>query len=454
MSYVTITKGAEDWRIYQQKNGYADIEIEGERQLFGPNDHTWLRVVSEDDMTTVVDWTKAQETDGIDKKLFKITLHVPAGGLYRIDTTVAGGLQGIDWSAQGQKIYHVGVGDLFIIAGQSNSAGYGRTPVSDPPELGVHLCKNSEEWSLAMHPMNDPHNTKHTANYEATSGHSPYLAFGKMMKKHLGYPIGLIQESLGGSPLSRWNKRLDGSLYNSMVESVRRCTDGKMEVAGVLWYQGCSDANNNDAPLYFERFAEMVGDMRADFKSPDLPIYTVQLNKVLDYSNDFWAVIRETQRMAPHEIENVFVVPAADLGLNDGIHNSSASNIVIGERLARVALEGYYKKNVYGFAPEIESAVYDGKTVTLTFAHVHQYIQLCSVPVHMQQFVIEDESGVVPSKSYSASLNKLFFEPERPLCGKMTVSFLKTANPSPNLPLDVGSGLPLLAFDNFEIKNA
>ena len=152
LSNVKITKGASDWRIYQQTDGYAVIDLEGVSIKYD-DAPTWVRVVNEDDLSLVINWTQVEITgekvdeDGTNVRTFKVSLRLPAGGLYRIDTTVSGSLTGIDWSAQGQKIYHIGVGDLFVITGQSNSAGYGRTPVSDAPELGVHLFKNSEKYA-------------------------------------------------------------------------------------------------------------------------------------------------------------------------------------------------------------------------------------------------------------------------------------------------------------------
>lgn len=55
----------------------------------------------------------------------------------------------------GDMIHHLGIGDLFVITGQSNSAGYGKDPIFDPPELGIHLLKNNGRWDMASHPFND-----------------------------------------------------------------------------------------------------------------------------------------------------------------------------------------------------------------------------------------------------------------------------------------------------------
>ncbi|HCQ00632.1 MAG TPA: hypothetical protein DIT99_08015, partial [Candidatus Latescibacteria bacterium] len=84
----------------------------------------------------------------------------------------------------------MGVGDLWIIAGQSNAAGYGRGPALDPPELGIHILKNEEVWDVAAQPLNDTTRSTHPNLEQANPGHAPYLRFARDLKSALGYPIG------------------------------------------------------------------------------------------------------------------------------------------------------------------------------------------------------------------------------------------------------------------------
>ena len=73
----------------------------------------------------------------------------------------------------------------------------------------------------------------------------------------VSYPIGLVQASLGGSPLKAWSAE-DGYLYRSMIHIVR----GLNGIKGILWYQGCSDTSPEDSRTYEERFEKMVRDVR------------------------------------------------------------------------------------------------------------------------------------------------------------------------------------------------
>jgi hypothetical protein len=87
---------------------------------------------------------------------------IPAGGLYRLETQLRadrpaglGGPYCAEWAMRGDARDFLGVGDLWVIAGQSNAAGYGKAPVQDPPELGLHMFRASGEWALATHPLAD-----------------------------------------------------------------------------------------------------------------------------------------------------------------------------------------------------------------------------------------------------------------------------------------------------------
>jgi len=186
---------------------------------------------------------------------------------------------------------------------------------------------------------------------------------------------------------------------------------------------------------------------------PDLPIYTVQINKVYGDNNANWIKIRETQRRISKEMKNVFVVPSLDLSLNDAIHNASHSNLVLGERMARIALEGFYKKPAFGFAPDICSAVCKDRVLTLSFDHVHHYIQTLGVPAKDCDFTVEDEEGTVGLDSYEGNAKNVILRLSRKLTGKAYVSYAKGSCLRSTPPLDPGSGLPILAFDREEITH-
>ena len=74
---------------------------------------------------SVVPWT---ECTVLDSENWTITFpQVPAGGLYRIETYMDyEGWDGLSCT-RGDMVHNVGVGDVFVIAGQSNAAGRAKT---------------------------------------------------------------------------------------------------------------------------------------------------------------------------------------------------------------------------------------------------------------------------------------------------------------------------------------
>lgn len=452
-----IEKGPMDWQIIQQVNGKADISLSGnwahEEQSIGPK--VYVRVVREDSGADIVPW---QESEDLAQDKWKITVkNVPVGGLYRIETCLNQKDNHVfEWGTRGDMIHHVGIGDIYIIAGQSNSAGYGKDPIYDPSEIGIHLLKNSGKWDLASHPMNESTNTIHEENREgANPGHSLYLSFARRLKRELGYPIGLIQASLGGSSLSEWNPEENGMLYRNMINIISYQGN---RIKGILWYQGCSDVSEGLCETYLDRFKRMVSYLRKDLKDERLPILTVQLNRSVspanETSNRCWGKIREAQRQAWKQIPDVFIIPSTDSTLSDAIHNSSASNMVLGERLANVALENIYGKSFGSTSPDLaEAGRVDEDKVLLTFSNINNRLFLFEVSPDHLPFVIEDEKGVANIKSYELQdVNKIAITLDRKLKGRCQVHGAFEQNPKTVIPIDAASHLPMFSFYGAEVR--
>jgi hypothetical protein len=448
-----IEKGAMDWQIFQQKNGRRDITVAGRLNNGGDAKHLWARIVREDDSSAVTQWIKGEKTA---PGRFRCTIPgVPAGGLYRLESCLAATRQEAEWDARGDCVFHICVGDLFVISGQSNAAGYGRTPVYDPPEPCIHLFKTSDRWDMAAHPMNDATNITHEISAEPRiPGHSPWLALAREIRRATGRPVGLLQASKGGTGLWMWHPE-DGVYYKNMISVIEKATGGSMEVAGVLWYQGCSDCSEEWADSYYERFEHMAESLRRDMGNSQLPIYTVQINKVLSDAGGmddgaYWDIVREAQRRAARRIPGVYVVPSLDLALCDHIHNSSAANIALGERMARQILHTLYGQEAFGLPGDIECARVEGpKTLRLKFRNIgYQISALGQLPRDLA-FLVEDGAGANTVVGYAIETDAIILELGRETGPDCLVSFAQGRCPSSHLPYDTANGMPLLAFAHF-----
>lgn len=454
---VLIEKGPCDWQIFQQENGQAEIEVYG-TYIIPPgvemtNPVVYLRIVQEDSGRDVLAWQPAKI---LDNQQWELALTIPAGGLYRLESCLADSTNEVlEWATRGDMRYHLGVGDLYVIAGQSNSAGYGKDTFYDPPELGVHLCRNSMRWDLAVHPMNDSTDIAHPTNLEgANPGASPWLSFAKTIHRETALPVGLIQASLGASPLSRWNPHQEGDLYQSMMETIQKLGG---QIKGVLWYQGCSDTGEEESKTYVERFCEMVGAFREEL-GKDIPWLTVQLNRQLKIpgqipADDGWGRIREAQRQAARKLFNVWVISARDCSLCDAIHNTAAANVMLGERVARVALKVLYQKPGWELPPDLASAQRKEDGIELTFSHVAARLLAFDSPETIcRGFTLWDEHrNEIPILRAEINGNhvRLFLQ-EAPQ-GRMFVSAGWQMDPPASLPVDASTRQPMLSFYNVEV---
>jgi len=453
---VVIDNGPSDWQIVQQSSGLADIPLSGRWQTVATE--TWTshlvvaRLVKEETGVLLTPWTPMKTlADGTWRGVLR---SVPAGGLYRLETMLVPRPH-VQWGAIGQARHHIGVGDLWIIAGQSNSAGYGQGPVWDPPENGVHLYNNAMRWGQACHPLNESTNTAHPANREWTNPmHAPWLHWARRVKQEIGWPIGLIQTSLGGSPLVSWNptEPCEHPLYEAMLQAVRGAGG---QARGVLWLQGCSDTNPEASVSYARRFVNAVKAWRKALKNPRLFVLTVQINRCyapVSAAGDLgWSTVREAQRQVPRLLDHCCVIPTIDLPLSDIVHNSAHGNLLIAERGAQAVLGAAYGRPIVWQAPEIAAAraSRDGQSVELSFDHVTNALYRCdeqTIP-----FAVADSQGPVP-------IVKLEFTPPaivkltlgRRLEGPATIDGAPGMNP-PRALHDWGRFQSMLAFSQFPI---
>ena len=462
MHGITLLSAPADWEIVQQENGYATITLKGSFQVHpaaievGVKSVTPIaRVMNEQDNSAVIPWTPMRCHVNPDfTGTFEDTLTIPAGGLYRIETSLETNstVPHLTWLYRGDCVLHFGVGNLFLIAGQSNSSGYARDYAMDPPHLCVHLFRNRSCWDLACHPMNESTFAGSLANEEmGIPGVSPYLSFGKNFYEYSHCPVGFVQVSLGGSPMSRWNPET-GDLYANMIDKIH-LTRGKY--AGVLWYQGCSDGDPKAAPDYLQHFSDMVAALRKEL-GYEIPFFTFQLNRFLDCPEDVsWGQVREAQRIAAKTIPQVYILPTINNPMSDGIHNSAHANMMLGEKLAKQAAH-YLLPGFAPFeAPALSSAVVqeDGR-LCLTFDNMALGFIYASGDANKNGFTLEDEDGIVPLTGFQAARedkNHIYLTPGRPLKGQALLSFAWEADPVRFPVTDEVTFLPPLSFYKYPV---
>lgn len=481
---VRITQGPSDWQILQRRlDNTIDIPFVG--TWLDPADRmatVEIRIVDETYQRPPaghLDWQPADTTP--DRSWRHVLESVPAGGPYRVETRLR--LDGDSWRLAGDQIVHIGVGDLWILAGDDNALGFGHGSVEDAPELGVHMFRKNERWSLAGHPLHDVTGLRNARFFSSGApGHSPWLSFGKLIRRETGLPVGLIPAAQEGTLLEAWHNRKKGmaspaldsllamiwlatsyydfanfSLHDGGPRLVPKPETPPGIVAGCVWYHGNADCRREgSAAAYGKTLAAFIGRLRAVLESPLLPVVVCQLNRVIGVSkpgeSHLWGLVREAQRAAAHDIEKVAVIPTLDAGLSDGIHNSAIGNAIIGERAARAALGMVYGKESPWRAPDFRDAWFsDGERnkVILEFGNVSG--ELRPVAGEISSLAIGDANGGAPIRKVKIiGPNRLQAELNRELAEGPVVSFCATHNPP--LAFVDDNNCPPLAFANVAIR--
>lgn len=240
------------------------------------------------------------------------------------------------------------VGDLWVLAGQSNMQGYGDLVDVETRDPKVMSLEMGGSWVEAKEPLHgwllDPKGQK-----VRPKGGGLGLPFAKAIVQQTGIPIGLLPCAVGGTSMAQWDpaKKDEGrrSLYGSMLLQIKQA--GGL-VKGLLWYQGEAESSEANSKVYAKVFPAFINAVRNDLHQPDLPFYLVQLGRfaVLNEANGkYWNAVQQVQRRIPEQIANTAVVAAVDLELDDAIHVGTQGQKRLGHRLALVAL-----REQYGFA--------------------------------------------------------------------------------------------------------
>lgn len=226
---------------------------------------------------------------------------------------------------------------------------------------------------------------------------------------------------------------------------------------GVLWYQGCSDVGEAESHTYGDRFAHVLATFRKEL-GEETPWLTIQLNRRLrqeevSEEDAGWGRVREAQRQAARNLPGVYLIPATDCGLSDGIHNSAAANVVLGERLAGEALREIYHRPWSCGAPNLQTARLTAPDVLeLTFAPVAgRLFDIDSHDVRCHAFTVEDAEGkeiAVTGAELVGDTITLHLADK----GAYRVSAGWQMEPPVRLPLDFATHQPILSFYQVEVE--
>ncbi len=348
---------------------------------------------------------------------------LPAGGPHTIKIRGSNRLQ----------IEDVLVGEVWFCSGQSNM----QLSVKDSYGAEVEIASaNHPEirlLSVQLHgtdvPQDDIEGTWQICSPETVPHFSAVgYYYGQILNAALNVPIGLIDNSWGGSSAEAWVPRetleaddryaemleiwddrvanfdeaahedykrrykewgasgakdppMDwgktqhpvtgqlrpSNIYNGMVHPL-----AGYGIKGVIWYQGESNASR--AEQYLHLFPLMVNAWRNTWQQGDFPFYWVQLadfgSEVDNPGDNSWAELRDTQTRSMDILSNSGQAVIIDIGEGRDIHPRDKRTVA--SRLARWPLARDYGYDIAYQSPRYKSMEVAENKIRITFDHVSE----------------------------------------------------------------------------------
>jgi len=191
--------------------------------------------------------------------------------------------------------------------------------------------------------------------------------FGREIHRELKVPVGLINSSVGGTPIEQWTgPDKAGVLYQSMIAPLV-----PYAIRGAIWYQGERNAKSN-AAAYAERLPGLIRGWRKVWGGGEFPFYYVQLPNFKTpqskpVEDDGWVTVQEAM-LKTLAVPNTGMAVTIDVGDARNIHPPNKQ--AVGKRLALWALAKTYEKDIVCCGPIYRSSSRKGSAMVITFDHV------------------------------------------------------------------------------------
>ncbi len=323
------------------------------------------------------------------------------------------------------------IGDVWFASGQSNMEmplqGF---PNSAALKDGAQEIASSNQPQIRLlrvrtrasdHPLYDQDDSWTACTPETAADFSAVAYFfGREIQQREKVPVGLIDDTWGGTPVEAWvsldgissdsslmpvfqewskmsnetadlaaivakEKRADAAaqqagaplpkhpwhpnpeswapafLYNGMVAPFV-----DYSIKGAIWYQGESNSKRPLAPLYASVFPALIADWRSKWHEGNFPFLYVQISSFTSNDTEIWGIIRDAQRRTL-SVANTGMAVSLDVGQADNVHPPDKQTV--GHRLALTARHLAYGEKVDDSGPLFRQAMPENSAIRVSFDH-------------------------------------------------------------------------------------
>jgi hypothetical protein len=303
---ITLTSPV-PFQVFQRQNGAANIVIEGQISAAGTVEARFNGGA----------WQAIGEVRG---GAFSGVLAGQPQGQGALEVRIA---EAPDVMA---AVAWVGVGDVYVIAGQSNASGRGSTlHTAGHPYLKGSIFGNDYGWRELVDPVDSSGGQVDAISGDPDAGGSVWALLGAHLMNARNIPVAFVPAARGGSSISDWtppaNRFNRATLYGSMAFRAR-ATGAK----AVLWWQGEIDALEGMSQAeYAAQFSQLASAIQSDL---DIPIIPALIHNSMGIPDVSEAAVRRAVIEAAQANSAIRLGPdLSDLASDDQYHLLSDANL-------------------------------------------------------------------------------------------------------------------------------
>ncbi len=353
-----------------------------------------------------------------------------------------------DQTATASKNY-IGIGDIFVIAGQSNAVGEGiKNQVYSNPTLKASLFGNDDKWKELVDPVDSPIGQVDSISYDSGVGGSVWPRLATYLLANQNVPVAFIPTAQGGTSIERWQKtnstKSGGlNLYGSMARRIN-AVGGKIKA--VLLWQGernamlCDASATCNQTAYKALLTTFANDVFADFGTKTV---VAQIGNRDGATSVGLNNIRVAQQSAWDDGGNILPGPALyDVNLytefvgsgEDGTHFRSDADIQTAANRWWVAMNMDFYGGAGGRGPKVSAAQSNAARTKIAVSFTSSSLPVMPPVTSLTGFEVLDGGAQKTISSITQLIpNQLLINLESSASGTLTLS-LKTSSSAPFAP--------------------
>lgn|GEM_PF-951906 len=243
-----------------------------------------------------------------------LAVNARGGAWYRVEVTYHDANGRITETGYSQPF---GVGEVFVVAGQSNSTNCGSTRTRATSEMVISTDGNN--WQKG----DDPQIGANDASL--CQGGSSWPSAGDELVRSLGVPVAFASTGYSGTSVEQWLPNASRGLYQFTLRRMQQLQNSS-GFRAVLWHQGETDVyEETPGQTYANRLSQIIRQSQTDMNRvvPWVVAQAAWCRQIPDYNKpQFEGPILQAQSSMTRLFPFVFAGPNTDL-LADGYRGTN-----------------------------------------------------------------------------------------------------------------------------------